>query len=186
MVIERCQWVLWMLVCTWSFECFFFFIFCRVHIEWSVFVSRSIFPHPNVRFTIKNVNLLQVAFKKFRSTNEKKCNVSICNTIKIAERQHLKRFSFAYDCSRWHILNMAFKFHFIRSLYARCFFFLLLASTSLVHFDCIGLFCLLWNAFTFSCLHCVFYSFCCFVALDERFYLEFYGAEPAFFFFLLR
>lgn len=70
----------------------------------------------HVRFSIKNVNLLQVVLECIEQMPKQ----NTLSTDKITN-SHEKVFSFAYDWSRWHILNMAFKFLFILAAFGRLF-----------------------------------------------------------------
>lgn len=143
--------------CTWS-PFIFFFVHnqmeaCLLHGPF--FTSKS---SSHVRFTIKNVNLFQVVSECIENTETKKeiykIKLHALYLDKIIQYSScMKRF--AYDWSRWQILNMAFKFLFI---------LFMVASFGMA----------LWTSVSFLCFLFSMRSDFCFVLYDIFFLILFW------------
>lgn len=138
--------------CTWSpFSVFFVhnqMEACLLHGPF--FTSKS---SSHVRFTIKNVNLFQVVSECIENTETKKeiykIKLHALYLDKIIQYSScMKRF--AYDWSRWQILNMAFKFLFI---------LFMVASFGMALWMSVSLLCFCFQCVQISALYCMFFSF---------------------------
>lgn len=153
----RWWWWRWLMLCLCALHLIAVHIFFFVHNQMEAcllhgpfFTSKS---SSHVRFTIKNVNLFQVVSECIENTETKKeiykIKLHALYLDKIIQYSScMKRF--AYDWSRWQILNMAFKFLFI---------LFMVASFGMALWMSVSLLCFCFQCVQISALYCFSFLF---------------------------